>query len=1610
MKYNETSDSWNEVGTTQAAAGPNHQYTSLYVKGGILYLAYKDGWNSNKATVEKYDDTSTSASTGWETVGDAGFSAGSALFTSLFVDNGTPYLAYRDGGYSNTATVKKYNETNASWETVGNAGFSAGLANYISLYVEGGTPYVAYSDNIQAKATVMKLARPTVTFVSNGGTAVASQTVSYGSTASEPTPAPTKPGHTFGGWYANSGLTTAFNFATAITGDTTLYAKWTPNSYTVSFNVDGGSAVANQTVSYLGMASEPTPAPTKPGHTFGGWYADEELTTAFDFAAPITGDTPVYAKWTANSYTVSFNVDGGTAVADQTVSYGGTAGEPMPAPTKPGHTFGGWYANEELTTSFDFAAPITGDTPVYAKWTPNSYTVSFNVDGGTAVADQTVSYGGTAGEPMPAPTKPGHTFGGWYANEELTTSFDFATPITGDTPVYAKWTPNSYTVSFNVDGGTAVANQTVSYGGTATEPTAPTKPGHTFGGWYANEELTTSFDFAAPITGDTPVYAKWTANSYTVSFNVDGGTAVANQTVSYGGTATEPTAPTKPGHTFGGWYVNEELTTSFDFAAPITGDTPVYAKWTPNSYTVSFNVDGGTAVANQTVSYLGTASEPTPDPTKPGHTFGGWYVNEELTTSFDFAAPITDDTPVYAKWTPNSYTVSFNVDGGTAVANQTVSYLGMASEPTPDPTKPGHTFGGWYANEELTTSFDFATPITGDTPVYAKWTPNNYTVSFNVDGGTAVASQTVSYLGMASEPTPDPTKPGHTFGGWYVNEELTTSFDFAAPITDDTPVYAKWTPNSYTVSFNVDGGTAVANQTVSYLGMASEPTPDPTKPGHTFGGWYANEELTTSFDFATPITGDTPVYAKWTPNNYTVSFNVDGGSAVASQTVSYLGMASEPTPDPTKPGHTFGGWYANEELTTSFDFAAPITDDTPVYAKWTPNSYTVSFNVDGGTAVANQTVSYGGTASEPTPDPTKPGHTFGGWYADEELTTSFDFAAPITGDTPVYAKWTSNSYTVSFNVDGGTAVADQTVSYGGTAGEPMPAPTKPGHTFGGWYADSDLTAAYTFDTAITGDVMLYAKWTTSTVTATTYTVTYSGNRATSGSVPVDNDKYEEGDTVTVLDNTGSLMRTGYIFSGWNTAADDSDHRYSAGATFLMGTADVTLYAKWEVKKNGSTPTDSASASKYEIIPANVESVGGLVVAIVNIIRMTDASGRKTDQIALPVELASKAVQQLTAEGSDLARIVIPDPNDEVAELTFSISAKSARLLAGGGIGMEIDTDNVLIRIPSTSLQGTADDLFFRVVPIKAEDERKEIEQRAKTDEFVLEEAVSGGIEVIGRPMTIETNMPSLPVTLVLPLSNASLNEGQASEWSVFIEHSDGTKELVAGDIVAYDATGMSGIEFTTSKFSTFTVIQMKSESTDEEHGAYIFGFPNGTFGPERTMTRAEMATILARLFVVNGRQASVTFTDIASGYWAKDAIDKVTATGMMSGYPDGRFKPEAPITRAEMAAILVRLPVTNVRGSVEDFVDIDGHWAEAAIKRAAASGIVNGYVDGTFRPDRTLTRAEAVTILNRLLGRGPLYGTVPKWTDVPESYWAYGQIQEASIVHSYVERPTGEEE
>ena len=196
-------------------------------------------------------------------------------------------------------------------------------------------------------------------------------------------------------------------------------------------------------------------------------------------------------------------------------------------------------------------------------------------------------------ELVPEPIKENHTFAGWYNGDE---KFDFTTVPTGDVTLTAKWTANDYYVSFVTEHGDPPTSQNVTYNGTATDPGTLTEEGYTFIGWYADKDHNTKFDFTKPITGNTTVYAKWTAKDYEVSFITEHGKTPTSQNVPYNKTATNPGELTAEGYTFIGWYTDDTYDTEFNFSTPITGDTKVYAKWEKNAPvlpdTYELNVSG----------------------------------------------------------------------------------------------------------------------------------------------------------------------------------------------------------------------------------------------------------------------------------------------------------------------------------------------------------------------------------------------------------------------------------------------------------------------------------------------------------------------------------------------------------------------------------------------------------------------------------------------------------------------------------------------------------------------------------------------------------------------------------------------------------------------------------------------------------------------------------------------------------------------------------------------------------------------------------------------------------------------------------------------------------
>ena len=395
--------------------------------------------------------------------------------------------------------------------------------------------------------------------------------------------------------------------------------------------------------------------------------------------------------------------------------------------------------------------------------------------------------------------------------------------------------------------------------------------------------------------------------------------------------------------------------------------------------------------------------------------------------------------------------------------------------------------------------------------------------------------------------------------------------------------------DTYSVTYNRNGSSSgsipsdshkyILGQTVTVLGN----TGTLAKTGFSFNGWNtkANGTGNTYPQGSTFTMGgaDVGLYALWTVNTtFTVIYNESGktGGSVPIDTTNYQSgqtvTAIGNTGSLAKTGSTFVGWNtAADGSGTTYSQGQSFamgSANVLLFAKWTANVYTVTFDSQTATIAASptsKTVTFPTTTIDalPTP-PAKTGYTFGGWYtAINGGETAFTATTAVSASIILYALWTANVYTVTFDSQTATIAASptsKTVTFPTTTIDALPTPpAKTGYTFGGWYtAINGGETAFTATTAVSASIILYALWTANP----TNTVTYDGNGNTGGTVPVDSNTYQQGATVTVSGNTGNLTNTGFLLAGWMTKQDGTGTSYAVGATFKMGTSNVTLYAVW----------------------------------------------------------------------------------------------------------------------------------------------------------------------------------------------------------------------------------------------------------------------------------------------------------------------------------------------------------------------------------------------------------------------------------------------------------------
>ena len=729
---------------------------------------------------------------------------------------------------------------------------------------------------------------------------------------------------------------------------------------------------------------------------------------------------------------------------------------------------------------------------------------------------------------------------------------------------------------------------------------------------------------------------------------------------------------------------------------------------------------------------------------------------------------------------------------------------------------------------------------------------------------------------------------------------------------------------------------------------------------------------------------------------------------------------------PERSGYTFVDWYKDANCTEVYE-PTTLMGDLHLYAKWVKTSYNVEYYVDNQKIASESSVKVNTPVTVSSTTPAKEGYTFKCWTTDDvDVTVNDDGTSSFTmpeRDVRFDAVFEINKYTVTWLNDDGKVVGTAEVDYNKTPNSnPTASKTDENfnYTFKGWKVSGDEGAEIVDPTKIpvTANVTYIAVFdATPRQKNYKYTIVkhfYDGNGA----------KVETPDsteTKTAVENTA--IKGLYTKYEANQTVNGKTYVYVPALTTVNPaietlTKDVTidlyyyLDAKGDEKKPDENGNGIPDAWEYRLAfkVFNGEWNNGGNADVIYYVRATDDKGVKLNEVVVPVtripDVGDKPNSGYCAGSWD----TFPGDNAKVEKntvFTYTYAQQCTVTYKVDGVEYAKDTykvgDDVKIRDVLTKEGYT-----FSGWKIDGKDA---VNFNMPAHDVTIEGTfVAKEYKVIYKVDGVEYAKDTYKCDADVAIRTIPTKDGYTfSGWKI------GTTDAVNFKMPAHDVT----IEGTFVKNSsggghhrrpTVTIPDdVPTGLNGNDHYAYIVGYPDKTVRPQNGITRAEVATIFFRLLTDETRNANSTksnsYSDVAAGAWYNHAVSTLSAMGIVKG-SNGKFNPNAPITRAEFAAIAARFD-DKANTTTADFSDIASHWAKNEISAASNNGWITGYPDGTFRPDNKITRAEAMTLVNRVLKRLPeteedLHDDMIKWSDNSDvSQWFYLDVQEATNSHYY---------
>lgn len=1252
------------------------------------------------------------------------------------------------------------------------------------------------------------------------------------------------------------------------------------------------------------------------------------------------------------------------------------------------------------------------------------------------------------------------------------------------------------TVTFEENGGSVVADMDdLSYDVAISAPTAPTKTGYTFAGWYKDVALTDEWDFGSDtVTENITLYAKWTAASdtaYTVHhWQQNLGAADEENEQNYtcfetenltGATGASVTPAVKS-------YEGFTAPSVQNVAIDADGSTVVNYYYTRNSYTVTLTAGNGIASVSGADTYQYGETVNISATVSAGYAWSKWSNNStEQNYHFTMGAA---DVSYTAQATPIAYTISYELDGGI-LAEDEINPEGYTVESAPitlhNPTRTGYTFAGWTGTglSDGSTSVTIPAGSTGNRAYTAHWTANTYQVALNTNGGT-LSDPVTSYTYGTAVSLPAPTKTGYTFAGWYDNEGFSGDAvtEITAIDTGNKTFYAKWTLEVPTVKLTADKNDVTYGEEITLTAALSHAATGLT---YTYE-WYKDDAALPGKTESTLTLTDVA-----DSGSYHVAVTVGDGSqsktVFSTQVkveVKSLGIAVTWSGltwvyGDTKPevGAVLGGVLKGDACTLS-----AITyqqDDTSVTEPNNAGEYTAMVSLTGDDA-ANYTLKNGSATLIIRPK------TVGFTVTDNAV--EGDDTAQTATVTPTDNTLTQAGYTVTYR-QGTAAVAD---------------PSSVG-SYEIWVKITDGNYQHTNGKA----EMQVGTLTITQAPPVLYDVTFSSGEDATGTAP---DKLSAVANAKIILPECTFERKGYLFIGWLY----DGKTYQPGDGFTMPAQNVTFTAQWQ-QTYGITVTVQEPKPEGE----DMQTVFGAVVSlclgankldeqtttadgactfadllpgIYNLVvtkgdrtvtSMVEITEENVDCIAILPEGATSSIVKVT-EGSpdivvgNLDTVFHQEPDDTVyteadqttvigggkVEFTFTadekqrddstissdmdkIAEKKDDTVTVGLVmdyklekevfdadGQKIDSasktitqSNVLLEILlplPAELQGKADYAVYRVHNNVAEAMKANPgsgEEGFKVeDSYITIYAQKFSTYAIGYSETpLTSDDDDTPIG-----GGSSSGGGSTPTYSPGIvqpEHGTVTvspKNPQKGDKVTITTTPEDGytvdtvkvtdtngkiVEVTPNDDGTYTFVQPSGKVTitvtfrqmtdtsdcprDEscpmapftdadrsawyhdgihycvEHGLMV-GTGKTTFSPNNTTTRGMIVTILWRQEGSPLVSTSLDYDDVKPEDWYGEAVRWADSAGVVTGYGNGKFGPNDPITREQMAAMLWRYAGSpKANGSLSSFADgaQTSSWAQPAMIWAVEQGLIAGVGNDRLKPGGQATRAQAATILMR---------------------------------------------